>query len=144
VSKYFKGRDQLESRWVWKVANDWNSSPIMVIDVLSFFHFVSILQIIFFLFFFTTADWIGCGLLNRQCAAHCKLHFPLFLCVCRTIILAFANCVRRCYLLLPNHAVQPISRSSAWYLANRKLPQYIGRKMSVPPTGKELQTGSLV
>ncbi len=59
-----KGSDQWETRGVGKVANDWNWSRTVVIDVLLSFNLAAILEIVLILFPFplTPAEWIVTGL----------------------------------------------------------------------------------
>jgi hypothetical protein len=66
-----KGRDQWESRRVWRVANDRNIIGTVVIDVL-FFKKICLHGVLNpFPFPLATADWLGNGLLNRHSAANC-------------------------------------------------------------------------
>ncbi len=78
ISKFFylqhvKGRNQLETRGVSKMTNDWNMLGNVVINVLLSFNFATILYKIYFRFRFPTADWIGNSLPNRQCAANISI-----------------------------------------------------------------------
>ncbi len=62
------------------------------------------------------AGWIGNVLLTVSRTSP----FWIFMCLQYHYFSRFANHVGRCCLLLSNHAVQPISGSYVWYLANRK------------------------
>ncbi len=62
------------------------------------------------------AYWIGNVLLTVSCTSP----FKIFRCLQHHYFSRFTTHLGRCRLLLSNHAIQQISRSSAWYLTNRK------------------------
>jgi hypothetical protein len=117
---HFKDRDQWESRGVWKASNVQNSSQTVLINFLFFFLILTpscnkstaLLQLIKQ----AMACWIGNVLLTVSRTSP----FWIFMCMQYHYFSRFANHVGRCCLLLLSHAVQPISGSSVWYLANRK------------------------
>ncbi len=113
----------------WKIANVRNSSQTLVINVISFFQFFH-LVINRFPFPFCRS-WF-----NRQCAAQCWPHFsclnfymfaaPLFHQICQL-------CAEMSSFIIKPRRIQPISRSSPRYLANRKpsLPHPLPLKVIV-------------
>ncbi len=117
---HFKGRDQWESRRVWKASNVQNSSQIVLINFFLILPpscnksicFSTLLQLIEK----ALSCWIGSLLLTVSRTSP----FWIFMCLQYQYFSRFVNHVRRYRLLLSHHAVQPISGSYVWYSANRK------------------------